>query len=128
MILLYSCVVKNTVIVLYSKHSKILWLYCTVNIQKYYDCIVQCTGVSVWGYLVNDCTLQRERATHTKMHTFLNPKNNNLCVKNGAKIQICCFDKNHPGVPESLLLSVVTPCCRARFRFYTPDDHLTFNF
>ena len=61
MILLYSCEVKNTMIVLYTNHAIILRLHCTVNIQKYYDWIVQCTGVSVWRYLVHDCKYSTKR-------------------------------------------------------------------
>ena len=64
MILLYSCEVKNTMIVLYTNHAIILRLYCTVNIQKYYDWIVQCTGVSVWRYLVHDCKDSKKRRNY----------------------------------------------------------------
>ena len=88
MILLYSCEVKNTMIVLYTNHTIILRLHCTVNIQKYYDsivqlcgqkyydfivqlcgqkyydCIVQCTGVSVWRYLVHDCKDSKKRRNY----------------------------------------------------------------
>ena len=52
MIVLYSCVVKNTMNVLYSKHSKILWFHCTVVWSKYYDFIVQLCGQKYYDCIV----------------------------------------------------------------------------
>ena len=45
--LLYSTVhcsvLKNIIIILYSSHSKLLWLYCLVHIHTYSDCIIRST-------------------------------------------------------------------------------------
>ena len=52
--LLYSnvhcSVLKNILIILYSSHSKLLWLYCLVHIHTYSDCIIQYTFKNTWCF------------------------------------------------------------------------------
>ena len=57
MILLYSCVVKNTMIVLYSWHSKILWFHCTFVWSKilWFYCTVVCSKI-LWLYCTVVCS------------------------------------------------------------------------